>query len=104
MTRFVEQMESPQSLPQVSELNQFFPMMTIGSLSETHTSSELFVKHTRLSRGTNLPELNFGSVDDLIYPVGHMYEHALQQYQVDFLYQAVVTDGTILHSVANLLG
>ena len=29
-----------------------------------------------------------------------MYEHALQQYQVDFLtkmYQAVVTDGTVLH-------
>lgn len=100
MTRFVEQMESPQSLPQLSELNQFFPTMTVGSLSETHTSSELFIKHTHLSRGTNLPELNFGCVDDLIYPIGQMYEHALQQYQVDFLtrmYQAVVTDGTVLH-------
>ena len=78
MTRFIEQMESPQSLPQLSELNQFFPMMTIGSLSETHTSSELFIKHAHLSRGTNLPELNFGCVDDLIYPVRRMYEHALQ--------------------------
>ena len=50
--------------------------------------------------GINLHELNFGCVDDLIYPVGQMYEHALQQYQVDFLtkiYQAVVTDGTVLH-------
>lgn len=96
MTRFVEQMESPQSLPQLSELNQFFPTMTVGYLSETHTSSELFIKHTHLSRGTNLSELNFGCVDDLIYPVGQMYEYALQQYQVDFLtrmYQEVVTNG-----------
>ena len=74
--------------------------MIIGSLSETRTSSHVFVKRTHLSRGTNLPELTFGCVDDLIYPVGQMYEHALQQYQVDFLtrmYHAVVTDGTILH-------
>ena len=106
MTQFIEQMESPRSLPQLSELNQFFPMMTTGSLSETRTSSELFVKHTHLSRGTNLPELNFGCVDDLIYPVGQMYEHALQQYQVDFLttrmYHAFVTDGTIILHVSPL--
>jgi hypothetical protein len=48
----------------------------------------------------NSSELNFGCVDDLTHPVGQMYEHALQQYQVDILtrmYQAVVTDSTILH-------
>ena len=74
--------------------------MTLGSLSATRTSSELFVKHTHLSRGANLPELNFGCVNDLIYPFRQMYEHASQQYQVDLLtkmYHAVVTDGTILH-------
>ena len=100
MIWFIEQMETPQSLPQLSELNQFFPMMTVGSLRDTGTNSELFIKHSHLSRRINLHELNFGCVDDLIYPVGQMYEDALQQYHVDFLtkmYQAVVTDGTVFH-------
>lgn len=44
----------------------------------------IYQAHSSLT-GTNLPELNFGCVDYLIYPVGQMYKHALQQYQVDFL-------------------
>ena len=86
-TRFVEQIGSPQALPDVSELDQFFPSTIVGSLSETSTSSALYFKHRNLSTGTNLSSLNLMSSDtsDLVTPVGHMYEHALQPHEVECL-------------------
>ena len=99
ITRFVEQMESPQSLLHLSELNQFFPTTTVGSLSETHTCAESIIKLTQLSTGVNASDLDFTSIDHLIYPLGQMHEHALQSLEVVYLtrmYTEILKDSRVL--------
>ena len=107
ITRFVEQTEYSQALPQLqlSELDQFFPTTEVGSLSETNISSEIYVQHLQLSKGTNISELNLSSVDSFAMPLGQMYEHALQPHEVECLtamYNAVFTENDIVFSVSPL--
>lgn len=84
MTRFIQQMVTYQSIPhRMEELQHFFGSVMVGSVSDTLTSSEMYIERLRYSKTTCLKDLIVSS--GFASPVGQMSQHALQSYEAQFL-------------------
>lgn len=99
MNRFIQQMESHESLPHLlEELDSFFPATAVGSVSDTLVSCEMYIKHLQLLKTTDLSELIFN--DDFVVPIGQMSQHALQTHERSCLtemYQTILPAFNVLH-------
>ena len=62
----------------------------VGSVGDTAVSSEVYVKHLKLSRTTNFEELFLHN--DLVVPIGQMSQHALQTREISYLTQVYNTN------------
>lgn len=94
MTRFIQQMVS---IP-THELQHLLMKETVGSVSDTLTNSEMYIKQLQYTRTTSLRML-FAS-NDLASPVGRMSQHALQPYEVQCLtkmYETTFSDCNVVH-------
>ena len=52
----------------------------VGSVSDTAVNSEVYIKHLKLSKTTNIEELFFHN--DLVVPIGQMSRHASQTHEI----------------------
>ena len=99
MKRFIQQMESQRSFPQIlDDLNSFFPINTVGSVADSVVDSDTYIKQIQLAETTNLQSLIFDT--DLIVPVGQMSQHALSTQEVTFLeqmYHTILPEYKLLH-------
>ena len=99
MNRFVQQMESHKSFSNlVEEVDSFFPLNMVGSVSDTHVSSEMYIKHLQLLQTTKFSDLIFH--DDLVLPASQISQHALQTHEKKYLtemYQTILPDFNVLH-------
>ena len=62
----------------------------VGSVSDTAVSSEVYIKHLKLSRTTNFEELFLHN--GLVVPIGQMSQHALQTHEISYLTQLYNTN------------
>lgn len=83
MNRFVQQMESHKSHPQLNEeLDSFFPRNSVRTVSDTIVGPEMYLKHKHLSTTIILQDLFSSESNALVSPVGNMAQHALESYEV----------------------
>ena len=86
-------MESQTPFPHDLEVS-FLPTSVVASVSDTAVSSEVYIKHLKLSRTTNFEELFLHN--GLVVPIGQISQHALQTHEVSYLAQ--------LYNTTNLSG
>lgn len=66
--------------PCFTRIGIFFPTRMVGSVGDTAVTSEMYIKHLKLSKTGNFDELFFQS--DLVVPLGQMSQHALQTHEI----------------------
>ena len=88
--RFVQQMTSYQSYPHyMDELQEFFGTTMVGSVNDTHVSSETYTALLQYSTTMDLGKLF--SYNSLVLPIGSYSLHALQPDEVQCLTQMYKT-------------
>lgn len=99
ITRFIQHMVSYKSFPHyMDELQHLLGETMVGSVSDTHASSEMYTELLRYANTTDLRDL-IGS-NDIVLPVGQMSQHALQSYEVQGLekmYECIFSDSDVHH-------
>lgn len=99
INRFIQQMESQSSFCHLlQELDSFFPASSVGSVHNALINSDMYIKHLRLLKTTDLPQLIFQN--DFVLPTGQMSQHALQTHKILCLtqmYQEVLYDFDLLN-------
>lgn len=83
MNRFIQQMESHKSYPELNEeLESFFPQNNVGSVGDTTVGPEMYLHHRFLSTTVNLQDLFSSQSDGLVSAIGNISQHALESYEV----------------------